>query len=272
MGKDLTTNVTYQPAALDGAIEQALIGGDLSRLTVPQRLDYYKAVCKSLNLNPLTKPFDYLVLNGKMVLYPNGDCADQLRAIHRVSIYKLEKSTEDGIYQVTAYAELPDGRRDESTGYVFIDNLKGADRANAKMKTETKAKRRVTLSIVGLSGFAGLDLADDTARAFRYDDPDADDTISVREREVKGETAPRGEWKEELDEIEPPSDDGVTEIVTATGSDLVGPITSEKYFAAARQYGLQKEAARIVNANTHGKSIDWEKSAIELQAQIDVFK
>jgi hypothetical protein len=56
-----------------------------------------------------------------------------------------------GCYVVTARASFPDGRHDESIGAVPIENLKGEARANAVMKCETKAKRRVTLSLVGLS-------------------------------------------------------------------------------------------------------------------------
>jgi len=37
-------------------LEQVLIGGDLSQLTEAQRLAYYRAVCQSLGLNPLSKP------------------------------------------------------------------------------------------------------------------------------------------------------------------------------------------------------------------------
>jgi hypothetical protein len=54
-------------------------------------------------------------------------------------------------YVVTARAAFPDGRHDESIGAVPIAGLKGESRAHAMMKAETKAKRRVTLSLVGLS-------------------------------------------------------------------------------------------------------------------------
>ncbi len=59
------------PAAADAGalLEQVVVGGDLARLTPAQRLDYYRRVCDSLGLNPLTKPFDYLHLNGRLVLY-----------------------------------------------------------------------------------------------------------------------------------------------------------------------------------------------------------
>lgn len=172
---------------LDTAIEQALIGGDLKALAPAQRVAYYKAVCESLQLNPLTKPFDYIVLNGKLVLYPNADCAEQLRNVKRVSITKLEKQFVDGLYLVTAHAQLPDGRMDEATGAVAIEGMKGAERANVIMKAETKAKRRVTLSICGLSG---LELSDDVLARNKTDE----------EYGNRNGYTPTSEWTEELDE------------------------------------------------------------------------
>src|SRR4029453_13527365 len=68
------------------SIEQVLIGGDLSALTEPQRLAYYMNLCDSLKLNHLTKPFDYLRLNGRLILYANKTATDQLRDIRKVSI------------------------------------------------------------------------------------------------------------------------------------------------------------------------------------------
>ncbi len=131
-------------------IERVLIGGDLARLTPDQRVMYYNNVCNSIGLNPLTRPFDYIVLNGKTVLYARKDCADQLRALKGVSIPRIEQVETEGLYVVTAYAVMPNGRQDADTGAVNIATLKGDARANAIMKATTKAKRRVTLSICGL--------------------------------------------------------------------------------------------------------------------------
>lgn len=50
-------------------MERVVVDGDLSKLTPAQRLDYYRRVCESLGLNPYSKPFDYLNLGGKLVLY-----------------------------------------------------------------------------------------------------------------------------------------------------------------------------------------------------------
>lgn len=130
-------------------LEQVVINGDLSKLSPEQRVSYYKSVCESVGLNPLTKPFDYITLNGKLTLYARKDATDQLRARDNVSITKLEREVVNDICLVTAYAETP-SRRDASTGAVNIKGLAGDALANAMMKAETKAKRRVTLSICGL--------------------------------------------------------------------------------------------------------------------------
>jgi hypothetical protein len=146
-----STAVTTSPQPLPPeVVEKVVIGGDLAGLNAGQRADYYGAVCRSLGLNPLTKPFEYLNLNGKLRLYALRDCADQLRRLHGISIYIANRERLSDIYIVTARAKDRQGREDESTGAVTVGNLKGDALANALMKAETKAKRRVTLSIAGL--------------------------------------------------------------------------------------------------------------------------
>lgn len=134
----------------DAIVEQVVIQGDLAKLSPAQRVAYYNRVCESMGLNPLTKPFDYITLNGRLTLYAKRDATDQLRKLHRVSVTIVGRDLLDDLYAVTARATTPDGRTDESIGAVAMGNLKGDARANAIMKAETKAKRRVTLSIVGL--------------------------------------------------------------------------------------------------------------------------
>lgn len=131
-------------------LEQVLISGDLSSLSSEQKLSYMKNVCESLGLNPLTKPFDYIRLNNRLTLYATKACTDQLRSVHKVSVTIAGRQTIEGVHVVTARAKLLDGREDESTGAVTVVGLKGDALANAIMKAETKAKRRVTLSICGL--------------------------------------------------------------------------------------------------------------------------
>lgn len=131
-------------------IENVLINGDLAQLSPNERVFYYNKVCESTGLNPLTRPFEYIKLNGKLTLYARKDCTDQLRVIHGISIRITAREKIDDVYIVTASALGKDGRCDESTGAVNVAGLKGEYLANAFMKAETKAKRRVTLSIAGL--------------------------------------------------------------------------------------------------------------------------
>ncbi len=140
-------------------IEEVLVGGDLSKLSPVQRVSYYNRVCESLGLNPLTRPFEYITLSGKLTLYAKKDATEQLRLIHRVSITELSTQQIGDVYVVTAKATNADGRTDASTGAVSIAGLKGEALANALMKSETKAKRRVTLSICGLGLLDETELA-----------------------------------------------------------------------------------------------------------------
>lgn len=143
-----TEIATRGPLTAD--IEKVMIGGDLSTLKADERLNYYNAVCSSLGLNPLTKPFAYITLNGKLQLYALKDCTEQLRKIHTVSITQVDPKQIGDLLVVVASASDRDGRVDSSTGAVNMKGLSGENLANAMMKCETKAKRRVTLSICGL--------------------------------------------------------------------------------------------------------------------------
>jgi hypothetical protein len=131
-------------------MERVLIMGDLAMLKPEERLNYYKAVCESVGLNPLTRPLEYITLNGKLTLYARRECTEQLRKIHKVSIVALDNQMVQDVYVVKAKAEDKTGRTDCSTGAVALGTLKGEALANGLMKAETKAKRRVTLSICGL--------------------------------------------------------------------------------------------------------------------------
>ena len=146
-----TKNNTGKPAELAAIKTDAvLIQGDLSTLTEDQRSSYYLKVCESLGLNPHTQPFEFIPLGGKLKLYATRACSDQLRKLHGVSIQILSRELVEDIYTVTARAEDMTGRTDESCGVVSLKGLMGEARSNKLMCAETKAKRRVTLSICGL--------------------------------------------------------------------------------------------------------------------------
>jgi len=152
--------VRRQDAA--AAIEQVIVSGDLSRLNPEQRVTYVRQVCESLGLNASTQPFQYIVLNGKLTLYATRSASEQLRKIHGVTIFPLERTlmNEAGLYQVVARGRDNTGREDESSGVVNIAGLKGENLANAMLKCETKAKRRLTLSICGLGFLDETEVSD----------------------------------------------------------------------------------------------------------------
>ena len=127
-----------------------VLNGDLSRLSGPQKVEYYRAFCERVGLDPATQPFKIMKLQGKETLYCDRGGSAQLNKLHKVSHKITDRQKMDELYVVTANASTPDGRCSESIGAVSIAGLKGEALANAMMKGETKAKRRSTLDLLGL--------------------------------------------------------------------------------------------------------------------------
>jgi hypothetical protein len=131
-------------------VESMVNRGDLSELTAEERSRFYVQICDSLGLSPATLPFAILRLNGKEVLYPTRAATDQLAAIHRLNreiVKGPEVITLGNIKMVMAVcrATHPNNRVETAIATVAL-----SDPLNAMMKAETKAKRRATLSILGL--------------------------------------------------------------------------------------------------------------------------
>lgn len=145
--------ITELPQRDHGALmEQVIVKGDLSKLQPEERAKYYMAVCQSVGLNPLTRPFLYVQFSdGGLQLYPRKEAADQLRGIHKVQTRIVEQRVESSIYLVVVEARHPDGRVETDIGAVPIDGQKGLFLANAMKKAITQGKRRATLAMLGLS-------------------------------------------------------------------------------------------------------------------------
>lgn len=144
--KDIKTIEQY---SLD-KISSLILTGDLRQLSPEEKIQYYGKLCKTLGLNPLTKPFDYIILNGKELLYANKNCAEQLRMLHGISVVDSTQEIINNLCVVKVKVQDKNGRYDIGTGVVPLGNLVGDALANALMKAETKAKRRATLSLCGL--------------------------------------------------------------------------------------------------------------------------
>lgn len=144
MSNELSTEISPE------IINSLILTGDMSKLTPTQQTQYYTAVCKSVDINPLTQPFAIIVLQGKKTLYATKGCTQQLCANRRINTEVKDRKTADSIYIVSARATMPDGRFTDDDGIVSIVGLKGAELANAMMKAVTKAKRRAVLALCGL--------------------------------------------------------------------------------------------------------------------------
>ncbi|GAB4333748.1 MAG: hypothetical protein Kow0010_20460 [Dehalococcoidia bacterium] len=114
----MTQAVVERTDELASVVESVVIQGDLARLKPEERVSYYRSVCESLGLNPLTKPFEYLILNSRLTLYARKDATDQLRASRAISVEITGRKflADAGLYVVTARAVAKDGRTDESRG------------------------------------------------------------------------------------------------------------------------------------------------------------
>jgi hypothetical protein len=131
-------------------VEKVLATGNLDGLTEAERVDLYRTTCESLGLNPATRPLEYLRWQGRTVLYIRKEATDQLRRLHGVSLRVTESALHGDLYVVRIEARMGD-RTDEDLGVVPIGRANNAEAlANAMMRALSKAKRRVTLSIVGL--------------------------------------------------------------------------------------------------------------------------
>jgi len=144
------SDVATAPPVSVATLEAVLATGDLSKLTPAQRIEYVSRVCKTVGLNPFTRPIRFLRLGSDIVAYFTRDGTDQLRKLHKVSLSVVDQRMDGDVWVITVQARTPDGRQDEDIGAVTIGRLQSDSKANALMKCLTKAKRRVTLSICGL--------------------------------------------------------------------------------------------------------------------------
>ena len=154
------TQITTTSDLSPDALATLMLEGDLGKLTPPQRVQFYQAKCEHVGLDPSALPFQYIRLQGKLTLYASKGCAEQLRKKHKISLSNMRMEVGDGYVTVTIDASTAEGRTDTDCGSVSTEGLKGEMMANAKLKAVTKAKRRVTLSLLGLGMLDETEVSD----------------------------------------------------------------------------------------------------------------
>lgn len=226
---ELSVSNTVDAAIMEGV----LLGGDLSKLTPEQRVSYYRHVCESVGLNPLTKPFDYMTLNGKLTLYAKKDATDQLRNINGVSIDDVDIVENDTQFLVKVKGHDKTGRTDVEIGVVSKKDMQG-NLGNVQMKAVTKAKRRLTLSLCGLGWLDETEV--ETIRDARLANVKPDTGEIVDSPAIENINQETGE---------------ITEPV-----ELINPMSAEAVKYAAREWNVSEaEAAKSIASKNLGKKI-----------------
>lgn len=220
---------------IDAAImESVLLGGDLSKLTPDQRVSYYRHVCESVGLNPLTKPFDYMTLNGKLTLYAKKDATDQLRKINNVSIDDVDIVENETQFLVKVKGHDSTGRTDVEIGVVKKSDMQG-NLGNVQMKAVTKAKRRLTLSLCGLGWL---------------DETEVETIRDARLANVKAETG------EIIDSVPVENINQETGEITEA-VELIDPLGSWAVEFAAKEWNIAPaDAAKQIASKKLGKKFD----------------
>jgi hypothetical protein len=230
-------------------VEAALLEGDLGKLSPKQRVDHYMALCNSLGLNPLSKPFEYTFLNGKTILYVSKGATDQLRKLNGISLEVISKTREEELYVVEVKASTPDGRVDTEIGIVDLQNKRGEALANAMMKCLTKAKRRATLSICGLGMLDESEIDSTGAVPLQH---------SLDTGEITGPVLPpRTQRTKELAPAPAPAETMLqTPVTTAPGLAAISASDKEKILAAAKKVGWTKDKLKTHLTGEGYKKLD----------------
>lgn len=128
-----------------------IVVNGLESLSDNELAEYYLATCEAYGLDPTARPFEFLTLNKNLQLYAKKGATDLLAATRKLTRTIVEGPTEvmvNGMKMIQAKCRVtaPDGRQDEDVGTVAA----AKNTENAWMVCVTKAKRRATLSFLGL--------------------------------------------------------------------------------------------------------------------------
>ena len=221
-------------------LEQVVVAGNLATLSEQERIGYYARVCESLGLNPLTRPFEYITLNGRLTLYARKDATDQLRSLKGISVTNVQRRTDletEGLYCIQVDGRDAKGRTDSAIAAVPIAGLKGENLANALMKCESKGKRRMTLSLAGLGWMDETEVETVTATV---EVPSREDAVAARVAALESSDA---ETVLDVDDIpfetaRPASGDPWMRRLHAVGAER-GLAHEDLHELAAEQYGVE---------------------------------
>lgn len=288
-GRDVTVPDLEQA---NSALQHILGTGDLRQLTNDGRVAHYLDVCRSLGLNPRTRPFDFIEFydpetgGKKLTLYANQSCASQLRRQHQISIRVVRRepvgSGDNAMFVVEVEGTTPTGRTGAATKYVSLVGrskgggtypLSGQQLANAYMKAETGALRRLTFSMVGMASPPARDelsrvrdvVVDGTGRII--DDPTPEQKAlaerpdmaraigepTFEDVEPDGSLAGHATQEARPEELQRPKRDGPRPTFKASDDDVKRWLGA--WFATVKGLSLDTDEARARFVNDY--TIEW---------------
>lgn len=156
--KNAVQKYTGDTVTKEQAEELMMNPTNLGILTTPQRASFLWQYAEALGVDPRTKPFDLIPgQSGKLIIYANRACSDQLRQKHKLTITELYSGplmvgdeTRKDVWMTKVRVTSPEGRSEDHVGCVGVEGLTGEAYANAVMKCATKATRRGTIAFCGL--------------------------------------------------------------------------------------------------------------------------
>jgi hypothetical protein len=142
------------------AIEEVVCTGDLKGLTSEQRVIWYKSRCDAAGLDYRSEPFIYVILNGKLKLYPTALATQQVCQREGISTQIIETKLTDDYVMMKCRAVNKTNVFTERIAMVWLKGLSAEAYCNAVMKCETKAARRTVLALTGLASADEDDVED----------------------------------------------------------------------------------------------------------------
>jgi hypothetical protein len=133
-------------------VEQALAWGDLSRLTKAELFEVKKRLAERMGVDLSLTPIDLIpTREGKLIPYINARGAAELRRRHGLEVVAIEVVKERiGLVVLRCVLRGQDGRMDQAFGAAEWREDRPSDEARSWMVAETRAKRRATMSAVGI--------------------------------------------------------------------------------------------------------------------------
>lgn len=259
MAIDLRLEERTQNRVIDSLVTR----GDISELNPQERAHYYIAFCEQLGLNAASNPLAILRLNGKEVLYPTRGATDQLAAIHRLNREVIEgPEVRDFGGTKLLYCKVrvthPNGRVETA-----IATLPGRVDENSLMKLETKAKRRGTLSILGLGM---LDETEIEAIPASAKEPAAPINLGALEQQAAPKASLADQYKRQLEALESPS------IWSCAGIWLEWELQLREEYSSEELHDLQMVAKGFAPDATSMQAWKWACEVLRASAEDELVR